>query len=150
MRNNMNIDFEDTVEFVWNWTTKLNAHLLAHGWGTVGGKSTTHVRGLTTSNLTDLSSKLLEMILSSEDPHHFMKAMNHQMQAFQSIAKFPELPRSYVKIIENRNGSESSRWNLEIFTEALRTDINRIVQLYKLVEKEAELQYAGAVKKQKM
>lgn len=141
-----NIEFEDTVEFVWEWTTQLNAHLLAHGWGTVGGE----LRGLPTSSLTNLSSKLLEMILSSEDPHRFMKAMNHQIQAFQSITKFPQLPHSYVKFIKNEDGSESPRWNLEIFAQALNADINRVVQCYKLVEKEAEIQYTAVVKKQKI
>lgn len=146
----MNIDFEDTVEFAWDCTARINAHLLAHGWGAGDKKTKKYVRGLKTSDLTDLSSKLLQMILSSEDPHRFMKAMDRQIQAFQSVTDFPQLPRCYVKIIRNEDNSESSQWDLELFSQALNTDINGIVNCYKLVEEQAELQYAGAVKKQKM
>lgn len=146
--NDKNIDFNETVEFVWDWIAQLNAHLLSHNWGTIG--AAVHQRGLATSNLQSLSSELLKMIFASEDPQRFMNAMSRQIQSFQTITNFPQLPRSYVKIIQDEEGTESSRWNLEVFTQALHTDITRIVEAYKVIENEANVQYAASTKKQKM
>lgn len=144
-----NIDFDDSVEFVWDWVVQLNAHLVSHNWGTIGGTAEQYARGLSSPSIQALSSELLKMIFESEDPQHFMKAMNRQMQSFQTITKFPQLPRAYLKIIET-NGVEASRWDLKMFTQALHTDITRIVECYKLVEQEANIKYTASTKKQKM
>lgn len=144
-----NIDFDETVEFVWDWVVQLNAHLLSHNWGTIGGTTEQYVRGLSGPYIQDLSSELLKMIFDSEEPELFMKAMNRQIQSFQTITQFPQLPRAYLKIIDI-NGGEASRWDLKMFTEALHTDISRIVQCYNVIQKQAERQYTASTKKHKM
>lgn len=143
-----NLDMDTTIEFVWDWIAQLNAHVLSHNWGTVGVSvhSEEFTRGLSSSSLQALSAELFKMIFASENPELFMKAMSRQMQAFQTLTRFPQLPHAYVKIVQEADGSEKSRWDLPRFTQALRTDITRIVECYKLVEEEANLQYAAATK----
>lgn len=144
-----NIDFDETVEFVWNWATTLNAYLVQAEWGYQNDNSPVTKRGLSNRNMDDVANHLFKSILKAEDPQRIMKSLSIHLTALTNSSKRPALPREYLEV-ERKDDNERFIWNLANFCQALDEDVQRTVAKFDAFYQLGEQQVAQLSPKKKM
>lgn len=122
-----NLDFEDTVEFVWSFVAKVRSHLIVHGW-TYHDAGVQH-RGISTSSLNILADHLFKMIVNAENPRVVVQALTIQIQALTNNSCKYDLPSAYLLITKTHEQTQV-QWESKSFCRALDEDIAKMVQSF--------------------
>lgn len=144
-----NIDFDETVEFVWEWVANLNAYLIQSGWGHSNDNNTNTMRGLSHSNMEDVANHLFKTILGSPNPQRIMKALVIHGKTLTNSSNRPALPRQYLEV-KRKDDNERFIWNLAKFCQALDEDVQRTVTRFDVFYKLGEQQVALLSPKKKI
>lgn len=140
------IDFDDTVDFVWDWVAKLNAYLAQNGWKT-DIKDPSSARGLSDTSMEEVADHLFKMVLKAQHPQRVIRALDIQLQSLINTNRTPALPAVYVEIRTEDNGkNKRSMWNTNNFCATLEKDVNRLVSKFEAFHTLGEQNFATAVK----
>lgn len=122
-----NIDFDETVEFVWAWVARMQLHLGNHGWK----YKVNHVlkRGIGVNARKDLADHLFKTIVDAEDPHTVMKALSVQIELLTHSRCKNDLPQEYYTSIEN-SGTKRVQWDSGKFCHALDEDLEQVMDTF--------------------
>lgn len=143
------IDFDATVEFVWDWVAQFNSYLAQNGWlNDVKNPSST--RGLSDNSLNDIADHLFQMVLKEEHPHRVMKALEIQLQSLIRTNRNPALPKVYVEIKIEDGGIKREMWRANNFCTTLEKDVNRIVSKFERFQTLGEQHFATAAQRKPM
>lgn len=140
------IDFDATVDFVWDWVAQFNTYLAQMGWIT-DIKNPSSTRGLNSSTLDEIADHLFKMILKTQHPHRVMRALGIHLQSLVNNKRNIALPEVYVEVNTNSNGVvQNYMWNTNNFCTTLEKDVNRIVSKFEEFHTLGEQHFANAVK----
>lgn len=140
------IDFDATVEFVWDWVAQFNSYLAQNGWLN-DVKNLSSTRGLSDTSLNDIANHLFQMVLKAEHPHHVMKALEIQLQSLIRTNRSPALPQVYVEIRIENGGIKREMWSTNNFCATLEKDVNRIVSKFESFQTLGEQHFATAAQR---
>ena len=139
------IDFDATVEFVWDWVAKFNAYLSQNGWMS-NVKDLSAPRGLSDSILNDIADHLFKMVLKAEHPHRVMRALDIHLQSLININSNPALPNVYVEVNTDDNGNQIDMWSKNNFCTTLEKEVNHIVSKFDAFHSLGEQHFSAAAK----
>lgn len=121
------IDFDQTVEFVWNWVAQLHAHLGVQGWGYPHDDK--RKRGISIGARNEIADHLLQMIANTKQPDRVMKALTIQLNFLTKATNQFHLPYHYFSFSDH--GKEKvGDWDSSIFCQALDEDIEELLNTF--------------------
>lgn len=136
------IDFDATVEFVWDWVAKLNAYLSQNGWMS-NVKDSSAPRGLSDYVINEIADQLFQMVLKAEHPHRVMRALDIHLQSLINTNRSPALPDVYIEIKMDDDGNKGYRWNQKNFFTTLEKEVNSIVSKFEAFQTLGEQHFAA-------
>lgn len=120
------IDFDATVEFVWNWVAQLQAHMSTHGWSYTNDNGV-EKRGTTSNTRREIASHLFEKIVHSDTPDIVMKALSVQIAVLTDNSCKYNIPNAYLLVNQERG---QALWNVNRFCTALDEDLDQLMETY--------------------
>lgn len=123
----VNIDFEDTVKFVWSWVAQVHSHLGVHGWTYPYDDS--RKRGISISARNDIANCLFEMIKHTEQTKIFLEALNIQLNFLTTAKNEFHLPYHYFSFTK-RGKEKNGQWDSVLFCRALEEDVQDLLNTF--------------------
>lgn len=139
------LDFDATVEFVWNWVAQLNTYLAQNGWNARANPSAP--RGLSDSTLNEIADHLFQMVLKAEHPHRVMRALDIHLQSLITTNRNPALPEVYTDPKVDRDGQKRYLWNKNKFCTIIEEEVSRIVSKFEGFQTLGEHHFAAAAQR---
>jgi len=136
------IDFDATVEFVWDWVAQFNSYLAQNGWKNRSNLSAP--RGLPDDTLNEIADHLFQMVLHAEHPHRVMRGLDIHLQSLITTNRHPALPEVYTDTKLDQDGLKRYLWNKNKFRATLEEEVNRIVSKFETFQALGEHHFATA------
>lgn len=117
-----NIDFDETLEFVWGWIAQFNAHLVENRW--TYPENDVSKPGISPGARKDVADYLLKTIFNSPTPTVLMKALTMQLKVMTTTSEKYNIPHGYLVVDEQKG---TGQWDSQTFTTALKKDIDDLL-----------------------
>lgn len=122
-----NIDFEDTVEFVWSWVAQVHSHLGIQGW-TYPHEGALKP-GISISARNDIANHLFQMIATTNQPDLMAKALTIRLNFLVTIKNNFHLPHTYFSLKEHGKEKRAD-WDSTAFCHALDEDVEDLLNTF--------------------
>lgn len=119
------IDFDETVEFVWDWLVQFNAHLVENRWAYPENNGSKP--GISPGARKDVADYLLKIIFNSPTPTVLMKALTMQLKVITTTSSKYNMPQAYLTVDKQK---ASAQWDTQTFTTALQKDIDDLMATF--------------------